>query len=253
VNHVVFGADYAAAYDALYHDKDYEAECDLIERVFAEYGDRKIRGVLDLGCGTGGHARPLAERGYTVVGVDRSPDMLRRARERGTTARFELGDITSFDLGETFDAVLMMFAVLGYVTCNADVQAALAAARRHVGPGGVLFGDIWYGPAVLAQRPSERVKVTGTAGGGQVIRVATTELDSRHNVCSVGYHLWRIEHNQVSAEISEQHRMRYFFEPELDLVLAAAGFQLVRVGGFPRFDDEPSERTWNVAFVARAT
>ena len=37
------------------------------------------------------------------------------------------------------------------------------------------------------------------------------------------------------------------------LVLAAAGFQLLRVGGFPGFDEDPSERTWNVAFVARAT
>ena len=110
--------------------------------------------MLDLGCGTGGHAVPLAERGYDVVGVDRSPDMLQRAMQRGSSARFQLGEIGSLDLGETFDAVLLMFAVLGYQVGNADVQAALATARRHLHTTGLLFADLWYGPAVLAERPA---------------------------------------------------------------------------------------------------
>src|SRR5260370_41240685 len=118
---VVFGADYANAYDVLYQDKDYASECDLIERVFAEYAaGRRVKGVLDLGCGTGGHAVPLAERGYEVVGVDRSAEMLRHAVERSRAdqdaahassraehaaaqasvreARFELGDLGSIAL-----------------------------------------------------------------------------------------------------------------------------------------------------------
>ena len=46
--------------------------------------------------------------------------------------------------------------------------------------------------------------------------------------------------------------MRYFFAPELELILAASGFELVRLGAFPNLDDEPTEQTWNVALVARA-
>ena len=247
----VFGADYASVYDALYQDKDYLAETDLIERVFRLYGQRPIRRVLDLGCGTGGHAVPLAERGYDVVGVDRSPDMLERARARGSGARFHLAEIGTLDLGETFDAALLMFAVLGYQVGNADVQAALAAARRHLHSTGLLFADCWYGPAVLAQRPSERVKVVDTPGG-QVIRVAASEIDARHDLCMVRYHLWRVEDGRLAAEVREQHPMRYFFAPELELFLSAAGFELVRLGAFPALEDEPSEATWNVAIVARA-
>src|SRR6266567_6453352 len=196
MNGAVFGADYANAYDVLYQDKDYASECDLIERVFAEYAaGRRVRSVLDLGCGTGGHAVPLAEHGYEVVGVDRSAEMLRHAVERSRAdhdaahasartdrdaahearrgPRFELGDIGSIDLRREFDAVVMMFAVLGYQVTNEAVQAALASARRHLAAGGLLFGDLWYGPAVLAQRPSERVKVIELPGAGaaQIIRV----------------------------------------------------------------------------------
>jgi SAM-dependent methyltransferase len=252
VRQTVFGPDYAGAYDQLYQDKDYSAECDLLERVFGEYARSPVRHVLDLGCGTGGHSGILAERGYSVVGVDRSEDMLHRARERGSAARFEVGDLTALDLEETFDAALIMFAVLDYLTRNDDIRAALKGVRRHLRPGGVLFADVWYGPAVLAQRPSERVKVIDTSEGGQIIRVASSELDTRRNVCTVSYHLWRMEARQLVSEVREQHAMRYFFEPELELLLASAGFELVRIGGFPELDEEPSERTWNVAFVARA-
>jgi SAM-dependent methyltransferase len=247
----VFGLEYAAAYDALYQSKDYVAECDQLEAAFRKYGQDPVRRVLDLGCGTGGHAVVLAERGYDVVGVDRSPGMLQRARERGSGARFELGDIAGLDLGETFDAVLMMFAVLGYHVANVDVQAALETVRRHLRPGGLFLCDVWYGPAVLTEGPSERVKVIGTSEG-QILRVASGELDTRHHLCLVRYHLWRLEKGRLTAEIREQHHMRYFFPLELELMLHAARLELVRLGGFPSFADEPSTATWNVGVVARA-
>jgi SAM-dependent methyltransferase len=207
--------------------------------------------VLDLGCGTGGHALVLAERGYQLVGVDRAPDMLEQARARNSSARFQLGEISTIRLDETFDAVLMMFAVLGYQVGNVDLQAALTTARQHLNQHGLFFCDFWYGPAVLAQRPSERVKVIDTSEG-QIIRVAAGELDALHNACVVRYHVWRISDSRVAAEVREQHPMRYFFAPELELVLAASGFELVRLGAFPNLEDEPTEQTWNVALVARA-
>jgi SAM-dependent methyltransferase len=144
-----------------------------------------------------------------------------------------------------------MFAVLGYQVGNADVQAALQTVRRHLHPGGLFFCDFWYGPAVLAERPSERVKVIDTPNG-QVIRVAAGDLDSRRDLCTVRYHVWRIEDGKLAAEVREQHPMRYFFALELELLLAGAGFELVRLGAFPAIDDEPNEKTWNVALVARA-
>ena len=70
----------------------------------------------------------------------------------------------------------MMFAVLGYQIADVDVESALHTARAHLKPGGVFVCDAWYGPAVLAVRPSERVKVIDSSTG-QVIRVASGELD----------------------------------------------------------------------------
>ena len=247
----VFGEAYAAAYDTLYRDKNYSAECDLLECVFRGYAQRPVRRVLDLGCGTGGHAAPLAERGYEVVGVDRSEKMLARACARGSPARFIAADIQGLDLGETFDAVVMMFAVLGYQVSNAEVLGALASVRRHLQPGGVFVADAWYGPAVLRQGPTDRVKVQDLPEG-QLIRAASGELDTRHHLCTVRYHVWHIDNGQQVSRTTEEHRMRFFFPLELEALAGQSGLEVVRLGQFPEFDREPDERAWNVMLVARA-
>lgn len=253
----VFGPSYADAYDMLYSNKDYAAECTLIDRIFREYGEGGIRSVLDLGCGTGNHAIPLAQRGYEVFGVDRSESMLAYARRKAillpnnSGVGFQQGDIRHVDLQRHFDAVLMMFAVLGYQLGNVDVLSALQTARRHLRPKGLLIFDIWYGPAVLHQRPAQRVKVIPTAEG-QVLRVASGELDIQRHVCTVHYNVWRLEGERVVARTEEIHQVRYFFPLELELFLKCTGFALIRLGAFPEFDRDPDETTWNVLGVAWA-
>ncbi len=247
-----FGDDYAAVYDLIYSDKDYSGECDLIERAFRADAAAPVRLVLDLGCGTGNHAIPLARRGYEVVGVDRSEAMLAEARRKaGSAVTFHRGDVRDVDLGRRFDAVLMMFAVLGYQRENADVLAALATARRHLRPGGLFLYDVWYGPAVLAQRPSQRVKVI-PAPDGEVVRIASGELDVRRQLCTVRYEVWRLAGDRLVSRTKETHTARYFFPLELDLFLTCAGFRPLRLGAFPDIEREPDETTWNVFGAAVA-
>src|SRR4030095_10124387 len=101
-----------------------------------------------------------------------------KATQPSLTARdtFYQADIQSVDLGRQFDAALLMFAVLGYQLENADVMAALRSARRHLRSGGLLLFDVWYGPAVLFQRPSERVKIIPTLTG-KISRESSSEID----------------------------------------------------------------------------
>ncbi len=253
----VFGESYAEAYDALYTEKDYAAECDLIECVLADHDPAPVEGILDLGCGTGSHALILGERGCTVVGVDRSEPMLRRARERALRqavaerVTFELGDIRTVQLGTTFDAAVMLFAVLGYQTENVDAVAALRTARRHLSAGRLLLFDVWYGPAVLHERPSDRVRVIETERGA-IVRTAASTVDDSTQICRVTFRVFRVEEGGGLEETRETHAMRYFFPRELELLLEAAGFELVRIGSFPAFDREPHVRSWSVLVAARA-
>jgi SAM-dependent methyltransferase len=164
---------------------------------------------------------------------------------------FQQGDIRSVDLGRQFDAALMMFAVLGYQLENADVLAALKTARQHLQVGGLLIFDVWYGPAVLHQRPSQRVKIMPTQEG-RILRIASGDVDVPHHTCTVRYHIWRLAGDHLLSETEEVHRMRYFFPLELQLFLECAGFTLIRLGAFPEFNTDPDETTWNVLGVVRA-
>lgn len=249
----VFGHSYADRYDALYHDKNYEQECDWIESLAKQYATPPVKTLLDLGCGTGSHAFIFDHRGYSVTGVDVSAEMLAVAeKKRSGLDKVELihEDIRTLRLKKTFDVVVMMFAVLGYQYTNADVMAALHTVREHLRPGGVFIFDVWYGPAVLYTRPSDRLKQIQTTRG-KILRAAHGSLDTLHHLARVDYHLWTLEGDHLVDETEESHQMRYFFPQELDLFCSQAGLSLKALLPFDDLQGTPSEETWNVMGVAQ--
>jgi SAM-dependent methyltransferase len=251
----VFGEAYSDVYDVIYREKNYECECAMLRGAFERFATTPVKSVLDLGCGTGNHSLRLASMGYQVVGVDASEAMLRvaeqKARQQRAVVTFRRADIRTVDLDLKFDAALMMFAVLGYQQENADVLNALKVARQHLDRGGLLIFDVWYGPAVLRERPGERLRVVET-DRGKILRASRGQLDVHRHICRVEFRVWVIKGDRVAQETCENHLMRYFFPKELELFLDSSGFRMLRLGAFPDFDRNADDSTWNVLIVARA-
>ncbi len=251
----IFGQAYAGAYDAFYAEKDYDAECDTIEGAFRRYAVAPVHTVLDLGCGTGNHALRMARRGYAVTGIDLSAEMLRRAHAKadgaGLAVEFHQGDVRYFDAFATFDAALLMFAVLGYQHDDEDVLETFRNIRRHLRPGGLLTFDAWYGPGVLADPPGSRSRTVET-DEGPLLRSVTSEMDVRRHLCRVQYRLSRMQAGRAACVAEETHVVRYFFPDELELQLAVSGFELLALGDFNEPDREPDDDSWNAFAVARA-
>jgi SAM-dependent methyltransferase len=240
-------------YDVLYRDKDYEIECDRIEQIIRDDCQLSARSILDLGCGTGNHALRLAKRGYSVTGVDRSPEMLELAKDKSRDSSLDCtfiqSDIRTFKSKQKFDVIIMMFAVLGYLTDNEDLLQALDTVQSHLNPGGLFICDVWYGPAVLHQKPGERVRVTDE-GNTKIIRASEGVLNSLHHIVTVHFRLWKIEGDRLVEDISEEHRMRFFFPQELQMFFRMRGLSIQKMRSFPDIDFEPSDDTWNICIIS---
>ncbi|MEI8349046.1 MAG: methyltransferase domain-containing protein [Candidatus Omnitrophota bacterium] len=252
---MVFASEYALVYDTLYRDKDYKKESEFIENIF-----RKLKltpkTILDLGCGTASHAISLARRGYEVVGVDKSAQMLKIAKEKAKKARVSIEfikeDITKLNLQKKFDAIVAMFAVVGYQATDSALKKTFDTAHKHLVPGGIFIFDCWYGPAVLTDKPRECIKEIVTANGEKIVRFTTPEFEILRNIVKVNFKVQRFKGAKIIAETKESHLMRFLFADEIVHFLKRAGFKSVQLHPFLNLDKAISEEDRNVTVVARA-
>lgn len=247
----VFG-EYARYYDLLYRDKDYEAEVDFVTNLLRCHAP-DTSSILELGCGTGRHAELLARRGYRVHGIDRSEEMLadaclRRcslAEEIQEKLAFSCADVRSVKLPDRFDAIISLFHVMSYMTDSADLHQVFDSVREHLKPGGLFLFDCWYGPAVLNDRPSVRVKRLADEEL-EITRIAEPVIHPNENVVDVNYDVHILhKHSKTAIRLSECHRMCYLFITEIRELFASHGmtpvlFKEWLTGREPGFD------SWNV-------
>lgn len=249
----VFDAAYAAYYDLLYKDKDYSGEAQFVRDLLSKHGIGAGK-ILELGCGTGKHAECLVRVGYDVHGVDLSPAMIESANARKPVEfldrlKFEVGDVRTAKVDGEFDAVISLFHVASYQIHNEDIAAMFRTAATHLKAGGLFIFDCWYGPAVLTDRPTVRVKrMQGDTF--DVLRIAEPAMHPNENVVDVNYTVQVTNKSDGRVtQFQETHRMRYLFAPEVRLFLELAGMRQVLMaewltGEVIGFD------TWAATFVA---
>ncbi|MBV6518769.1 MAG: SAM-dependent methyltransferase [Candidatus Brocadia sp.] len=249
----VFG-DYAKYYNLLYKDKDYQTEVHYIENLIKKYAKNKVETILDIGCGTGNHDVLFAKRGYEIYGIDRSEEMIHIAKSRSHNLQninFSVGNSESFTLDKKFDVVVSLFHVMSYQIKNESLYGSLKNAYDHLKADGLFIFDFWYGPAVLTDRPSVRLKELEDASL-KIYRIATPVMHSNENIVDVNFEVFIEDkvNNKVN-KIKETHRVRYLFLPELQFMLQGIGFTVIDALEWMSLDKELSFTSWNGVLVAQ--
>lgn len=243
--------------DAFYDDGD------RYDRIFPMTDDlpfwldqaRRAGGpVLELACGTGRVALPLARAGIAVTGIDLAPAMLQTARAHADAEKLDINfieaDIRDFDLGATFPLVIFPANAICHLLDRESVERCFACVRRHLAPGGRFIIAVFVPDMRILTRDSrQRFPFGEYEEAGKLVEVTHSNIyaaDTQINHITLYY-----RRADMQEELTEPLTMRMFFPAELEALLHYNGFRIAqRYGEFneaPFGPDSPQQITVAVA------
>jgi SAM-dependent methyltransferase len=198
---------------------------------YAEFAREHAEGVLELACGTGQLAVPIAGSGVEMVGLDRSAAMLTTARMRaelaGVSCHFVEGDMRGFEMDRRFGFIFIARNSLLHLSSAEDIVATFAAVRRHLAPGGVFVFDVFNpDPSILARPKGQRfpVMTVDTDTFGRLSVEGTHDYDAAEQT---DRGTWYISAGDAHDKWVVPVVVRSIFPQELPLLLHAGGLRLV--------------------------
>lgn len=247
----------ARYYDA--ETADYTDDLEAYLSLAGRYGGP----VLDVGCGTGRIAFALAGKGYPVVGVDSSPQMLQRAHARSSRGesgseriRWEETDAAQFTSDERFGLAVFAYNGFMHLLEQGQQEALLRRVWACLKAGGCLAIDV--------ANPVEMFRVEDTASlvveriftdpetGDSVIQQSVASVDRARQLMSVTWIYDRLDPEGIVRRDVIPMTVRYTMAAEMALLLRGAGFARVDLYGDYGFTpyDEESRRLLAVAVKA---
>lgn len=210
--------DYGEYYDLVFGDRPYESEVDHLVDLVDAAGD--IPTFCDMGCGTGLHLRQLAERGYPVVGVDSSREMVRIARDRlgeFDAARVIHASDKAVTLPSRADVILCLFSTFGHNLSDEAIRTALSNYRENLHPEGTLVLD-------MAEPPAGGTDLDGTVSDERY-RLRTDGYRVTDGVYEV-FRQYEIREEGETVTFQDQYAVRFLERPEIESALRRAGFEV---------------------------
>jgi ubiquinone/menaquinone biosynthesis C-methylase UbiE len=136
--------DFASVYDEFMDETPYEKWCENIVTKLGEYGIKDGL-VLELGCGTGNMTELLAGKGYDLIGIDSSDEMLNIAcykkEKSGHDILYLNQDMREFELYGTVRAVVSVCDSLNYLLLDEDIVTCFRLVNNYLDPKGIFFFD----------------------------------------------------------------------------------------------------------------
>ena len=249
----------AWVYDRLNAEIDYEKWADFVEACFSRYGKEKPRLVLDLACGTGRMTTVLSSRGYDMIGVDGSEDMLSEAflRSEGMGILYLCQDMRELELYGTVGGVTCCLDSLNYLLSREDLVRTVRNVRLYLEPGGLFLFDVntpykfrkVYGSEAYIleeELPAEEGEAPVPIYCGW-----QNHYDEKTRLCDFWLSIF-LRWDEAGYRRYDEHQIERCYDyGEIKSALEENGFALV--GAFGGFDfSEPTEKTERWYFVARA-
>ena len=239
---------FAAVYDMFMDNIPYEEWCDYLTGLLEDYGVKDGL-LLDLGCGTGSLTELLAERGYDMIGIDYSEEMLDLAMEKrmesGKDILYLCQDMREFELYGTVAAVVSICDCMNYITEPEDLVTVFELVNNYLDPEGIFIFDLnteykyemVMGDSTIAEDRED----------SSFIWENQYEKEEKINIYDVS--IFIKEKEDLYRKYHETHYQRAYSLEEIREALEEAGMEFV--AAYDAFTKEPpkadSERIYVVA------
>lgn len=241
---------FAYLYDSLMNDDiNYEKWADYIENIFDHY-DKSPNLVCDLACGTGNITLPLARRGYELIGVDKSFDMLsiarKKAQKSGLDIMFLEQDLKELDLFGSCDAFLCMIDGFNYILNPHSIyKIAKRIKTCFLEPDGIFIFDL-SSPYKLEQFIGDN---TFIHDGDDIFYTWENKFYKNTRLCEM-YLNFFVKDKKGYSRFGERHIQRAYTAEEIKKIFTCAGFSSVDAYS-PLTFDNPKSDDMRIVFVAK--
>lgn len=215
--------NFADIYDRLMQDVDYDNWCSYLCQLWERHHLTPSL-VLELGCGTGQMTRRFARKGYSMIGLDLSADMLRVATERaeGEDILYICQDMSDFELYGTVQAVLCTLDGFNYLIEDGQLERCLSLVRLYLEPGGLLIFDL-NTPHKIRNIIAPQPFIVEEEG---VFYTWESELIVPH-LCRYDLSFFVEEEDARYRRFNETHVQRIYSSEEIEAAIQSAGLELV--------------------------
>lgn len=231
--------------EAEFYDKQYASRDRRDLEFFITYSREAQGRTLELGCGTGRVLVPTAVAGCEITGLDLSPYMLAKCREKlsrqpeNVQKRVKLieGNMIEFRTGEMYPLVTMPFRPFQHLLEVDEQKACLRCVNRHLVAGGILVLDLFntYPPATYDPKYWAEQVIEGDfrLEDGRVFhrnsRIADFHRDRQYNDCEIIYYVTNTDGAQ--QRLVQSFPMRYFYRYEVQHLLELCGYKVITIFG----------------------
>ncbi len=237
---------FAEVYDLFMDDIPYGEWCEYVAGLLAEYGIQDGL-LLDLGCGTGKLTRRLADRGFDMIGIDLSEEMLEIAREKSDPEQilYLMQDMREFELYGTVRAIVSICDSMNYLMGYEELVQVLGLANNYLDPGGIFIFDLntpYKYQAVLGEQTIAENREEGSF-------IWENYYDEEERINQYDLTLFIRQEGGLYRKYEETHYQYAFDLKEVEQAVREAGMELVAV--YDAFTREPvrtdSQRVYVIA------
>lgn len=138
----------ACYYDVIYdqsNEKNYAAEAEVILKIIKQHPSIPKESLLDVGCGTGNHLKYF-QQWFKAEGLDISSQMIEMSKQKLPNIKFHLGDMSSFNLSQSYDIITCLFGSIGWTKTLEKMELSIVNMAKHLNKNGLLIVEPWFTP-----------------------------------------------------------------------------------------------------------